>query len=102
MSKRTGRKGKNTNNKDKQTVASADKTEEMTTFLELGTDIQDMKRAQLQKLCKQFGLKASGKVRIAKMRMMYQSVNDTGILGKKSECLSGVEPKTFRSVVRML
>ena len=65
MSKRTGRKGKNANNKDKQTVASADKTEKMTTtFLELSTDIQDMKRAQLQKLCKQFGLKASGKVRI--------------------------------------
>lgn len=68
MSKRTGRKGKNANNKDKQTVASADKTKEMTTtFLELGTDVQDMKRAQLQKLCKQFGLKASGKVRIAKI-----------------------------------
>ena len=69
MSKKTSRKGRNTNNKDKQTVVSAARlateTEEMTTFLELG-DIQDMKRAQLQRLCKQFGLKASGKVRIAK------------------------------------
>ena len=37
------------------------------------------------------------------LRMMYYSVNDTGILGKKFRVLlSGVEPKTFRLLVRML
>jgi len=56
MSKKTGRKGKTSNNEInhvKQTVTSAD---------EEGNMFQNMKRAQLQKLCKQFGLKASGKV----------------------------------------
>jgi len=55
MSKKTGRKGKTSNNENnhvKQTVTSAD---------EEGNMFQNMKRAQLQKLCKQFGLKASGK-----------------------------------------
>ena len=37
------------------------------------------------------------------MRMMHLSVNDTGILGKEIRVLlSGVEPKTFRLLVRML
>lgn len=60
MSKKTNRKGKSTSNKAKQTVAS--ETEDMAMLLEL-EDIPSMKRAQLQKLCKQFGLKATGKVR---------------------------------------
>ena len=36
--------------------------------------------------------------------MMYYSVNDTGILGKKKirVLLSGVEPTTFLLLVRML
>ena len=38
------------------------------------------------------------------MRMMYYSVNDKGILGKRKfrVLLSGVEPKTFRLLVQML
>ena len=37
------------------------------------------------------------------MRKMYYSVNDTGILEKKIQVLlSGVEPKTFLLLVRML
>ena len=37
------------------------------------------------------------------MIMMYYSVNDTGILEKKIRVLlSGVEPKIFRLLVRML
>lgn len=60
MSKRTGRKGKNTKSKDNPTAASGAQSEDPV-FLDVG-EIQDMKRAQLQKLCKQFGLKASGKV----------------------------------------
>ena len=36
------------------------------------------------------------------MRMMYYSVSDTGILGKQIRVLlSGVEPNTFRLLVRM-
>ena len=47
---------------DNQTVTSVAESEDMVTLLDLG-EIQGMKRAQLQKLCKKFGLKASGKVR---------------------------------------
>ena len=38
------------------------------------------------------------------LRMVHYSVNDTGILSKKEirVLLSGVEPKTFRLLVRML
>ena len=61
MSKRTGRKGRNTKNKDNPTAISVAESGDMTTLLDVG-EIQGMKRAQLQKLCKQFGLKASGKV----------------------------------------
>ena len=63
MSKRTSRKGKSTkSSKDNSAVASVTQPEDMVTLLDLG-EIKGMKRAQLQKLCKQFGLKASGKVR---------------------------------------
>ena len=58
MSKRTGRKGKSAKNKNDETVASVNVSEDM---LDL-SKLQEMKRPQLQKLCKQFGLKASGKV----------------------------------------
>lgn len=61
MSKRTGRKAKNTKSKDNPTAISGAESEDMVTLLDLG-EIQGMKRAQLQKLCKQFELKAAGKV----------------------------------------
>ena len=61
MSKRTGRKGKNTKSKDNPTAISVAESGDMMMLLDVG-EIQGMKRAQLQKLCKQFGLKASGKV----------------------------------------
>ena len=60
MSKKTGRKGKAANKK--QTVASAVEADDVAMIAEFG-DIQNIKRPQLQKLCKQFGLKATGKVR---------------------------------------
>lgn len=61
MSKRTGRKAKNTKSKDNPAVTSVAESENMMMLLDIG-EIQGMKRAQLQKLCKQFELKASGKV----------------------------------------
>ena len=61
MSKRTGRKAKNTKSTDNPTTTSVAESEDMVMLLDIG-EIQGMKRAQLQKLCKQFGLKASGKV----------------------------------------
>lgn len=61
MSKRTGRKAKNTKSKDNPTATSGAESEDIVTLLDLG-EIQGMKRAQLQKLCKQFELKAVGKV----------------------------------------
>ena len=60
MSKRSGRKAKNTKSKDNPAVTSVAESENMM-LLDI-SGIQDMKRAQLQKMCKQFGLKASGKV----------------------------------------
>ena len=60
MSKRTGRKAKNTKSKDNPAMTSGAESEDMM-LLDVG-EIQGMKRTQLQKLCKQFGLKASGKV----------------------------------------
>ena len=57
MSKKMGRKGRTT--KHKQTI---EETEATSAPLQLG-DFQNMKRPQLQKLCKQLGLKATGKVR---------------------------------------
>ena len=60
MSKRTGRKAKSTKSKDNPTKTSGAESEDMM-LLDVG-EIQGMKRTQLQKLCKQFGLKASGKV----------------------------------------
>jgi len=60
MSKRTGRKAKNTKSKDNPAATSVAESENMM-LLDIG-EIQGMKRAQLQKMCKQFGLKASGKV----------------------------------------
>ncbi|XP_078344602.1 uncharacterized protein LOC144630179 [Oculina patagonica] len=60
MSKKTNRKGKSTKSKDKPTVTSVTETEDMAMLLDPG-EIQGMKRPQLQKLCKQFGLKATGK-----------------------------------------
>ena len=60
MSKRTGRKAKNTKSKDNPTKTSGAESEDMM-LLDVG-EIQGMKRTQLQKLCKQFALKASGKV----------------------------------------
>ena len=62
MSKRTGRKAKNTKSKDNPTVKSGAESEDNVTLPGAG-EMQGMKRAQLQKLCKQFGLKATGKVR---------------------------------------
>lgn len=57
------RKGKiSKKRQDNQTVTSVAESEDMVTLLDL-SEIQGMKRAQLQKLCKKFGLKASGKVR---------------------------------------
>ena len=58
MSKKMGRKGRTT--KRKQTI---EETEATSAPPQLG-DFQNMKRPQLQKSCKQFGLKAIGKVRI--------------------------------------
>ena len=60
MSKRMGRKAKNTKSKDNPTATSGVESEDKM-LLDVG-EIQGMKRAQLQKLCKQFGLKATGKV----------------------------------------
>ena len=57
MSKKMGRKGRTT--KHKQAI---EETEPTSAPLQLG-DFQNMKRPQLQKLCKQLGLKATGKVR---------------------------------------
>ena len=57
MSKKMGRKGRTT--KHKQAI---EETEATSAPLQLG-DFQNMKRPQLQKLCKQLGLKATGKVR---------------------------------------
>jgi len=62
MSKRTGRKAKNTKSKDNPTATSVAESEDNVTLPDAG-EMQGMKRAQLQKLCKQFGLKATGKVR---------------------------------------
>ena len=62
MSKRTGRKAKNTKSKDNPTVTSGAESVDSVTLPDAG-EMQGMKRAQLQKLCKQFGLKATGKVR---------------------------------------
>jgi len=56
MSKKMGRKGRTT--KHKQAI---EETEATSALLQLG-DFQNMKRPQLQKLCKQLGLKATGKV----------------------------------------
>ena len=70
MSKRTVRRGKTTQKTDKQTttiptsaVQSSQRESQPVApnVFEL-VEIENMKRAQLQKLCKQFGLKASGKV----------------------------------------
>ena len=58
MSKKMGRKGRTT--KHKQTIEETEATS--APHLQLG-DFQNMKRPQLQKLCKQLGLKATGKVR---------------------------------------
>jgi len=60
MSKRTGRKAKNTKSKDNPTATSVAESEDNVTLPDAG-EMQGMKRAQLQKLCKQFGLKATGK-----------------------------------------
>ena len=57
MSRKMGRKGRTT--KHKQAI---EETEATSAPLQLG-DFQNMKRPQLQKLCKQLGLKATGKVR---------------------------------------
>ena len=57
MSKKMGRKGRTT--KRKQTI---EETEATSAPPQLG-DFQNMKRPQLQKSCKQLGLKATGKVR---------------------------------------
>ena len=57
MSKKMGRKGRTT--KHKQAI---EETEATSAPLQL-RDFQNMKRPQLQKLCKQLGLKATGKVR---------------------------------------
>lgn len=61
MSKKTSRKGKSTKSKENPTVSSVPESEDMATLPD-PNEIQGMKRAQLQKLCKQFGLKAAGKV----------------------------------------
>lgn len=60
MSKRTGRKAKNTKSKGNPTATSVAESDNVT--LPDAGEMQGMKRAQLQKLCKQFGLKATGKV----------------------------------------
>ena len=60
MSKSSGRKAKNTKSKDNSTKTSGAESEDMM-LLDVA-EIQGMKRTQLEKLCKQFGLKASGKV----------------------------------------
>ena len=57
MSKKMGRKGRTT--KRNQTI---EETEATSAPLQLG-DVQNLKRPQLQKLCKKLGLKATGKVR---------------------------------------
>ena len=71
MSKKTVRRGKTLQKTEKQEAAtSAAETEPRPaahsrmlslTLFEIG-EIENMKRAQLQKLCKKVGLKASGKV----------------------------------------
>jgi len=73
MSKRTGRKAKNTKSKDNPAVTSVAESENMMMLLDIG-EIQGMKRAQLQKLCKQFELKASGK--------------NTELIERLQECIS--------------
>jgi len=56
------RKAKNTKSKDNPTATSVAESEDNVTLPDV-SEMQGMKRAQLQKLCKQFGLKATGKVR---------------------------------------
>lgn len=57
MSKRTGRKRNNTKHKKEESVTVLNEFEDM---VDLGK-FEEMKRPQLQALCKRYGLKASGK-----------------------------------------
>lgn len=59
MSKRTGRKRKNTKQKNEESVTVLNESEDMVDF----GKFEEMKRPQLQALCKRSGLKASGKAR---------------------------------------
>ena len=61
MSKRTGRRRRN-NAKHKNEESATALNESEHNLLDLGK-FEEMKRPQLQTLCKRFGLKASGKAR---------------------------------------
>ena len=77
MSKKMGRKGRTT--KHKQTIEEIEAT---SAPLQLG-DFPNMKRPQLQKLCKQLGLKATGKVRkhnIIVLRIKWSARNLQSLL----------------------
>lgn len=69
-------------------VASAAEMQEATTLLGRG-NIQNMKRAQLQKLCKQFGLKASGKVRLLLYPASLQKIIESFVAVSCCQCTTG-------------
>lgn len=90
MSKRMGRKAKNTKSKDNPTATSGVESEDKM-LLDVG-EIQGMKRAQLQKLCKQFGLKATGKnTELIERLQEYISKKDVGVLDSNNNNTNDTE-----------
>ena len=64
MTKKTARRGKTARKTENQAVATPSTEADPDKPFDI-SEIENMKRAQLQKLCKQFGIKASGKVGVA-------------------------------------
>lgn len=64
MTKKTARRGKTAQKTEKQAVDTPAIEVDPDELFDI-SEIENMKRVQLQKLCKQFGIKASGKVGVA-------------------------------------